>query len=106
MRVMTHVQQRQEQQGKMYCDDDRHTQKAHKLNKGRLIESNPNGHKTLKPVSIGWGDDNTQRNCVHVQFEQTEPTEPTTPTSRSMSCSTPSMPVNSHFYRFRLSSVV
>jgi len=30
----------------------------------------PNGYKTLKPVRIGWGDANTQRNCVHVQFEQ------------------------------------
>jgi len=30
----------------------------------------PNGYKTAKPVRIGWGDANTQRNCVHVQFEQ------------------------------------
>ena len=29
-----------------------------------------NGYKTAKPVRIGWGDANTQRNCVHVQFEQ------------------------------------
>jgi len=28
------------------------------------------GYKTAKPVRIGWGDANTQRNCVHVQFEQ------------------------------------
>ena len=29
----------------------------------------PNGHRTTKPVRIGWGDANTQRNCVHVQFD-------------------------------------
>lgn len=36
---------------------------------GKDIEL-PNGHRTSKPVRIGWGDANTQRNCVHVQFDQ------------------------------------
>ena len=34
----------------------------------------PDGYKTMKPVRIGWGDANTQRNCVHVQFEQNSAT--------------------------------
>ena len=46
-----------------------HAEKAKAALDGKhLILSN--GYKTAKPVRIGWGDANTQRNCVHVQFEQ------------------------------------
>ena len=49
-----------------------HAEKAKAALDGQHLSIIEENYKTAKPIRIGWGDANTQRNCVHVQFESNQ----------------------------------
>ncbi|ETO07427.1 hypothetical protein RFI_29961 [Reticulomyxa filosa] len=48
-----------------------HAEKAKATLDGKFLTIPGTNQQTERPIRIGWGDANTQRNCVHVQFDST-----------------------------------
>jgi RNA recognition motif-containing protein len=46
-----------------------HAEKAKATLDGKYLLIPGSNEQTERPIRIGWGDANTQRNCVHVQFD-------------------------------------
>ncbi|ETO09431.1 hypothetical protein RFI_27944 [Reticulomyxa filosa] len=46
-----------------------HAEKAKAMLDGKFLTIPGTDEQTERPIRIGWGDANTQRNCVHVQFD-------------------------------------
>ncbi|ETO28118.1 hypothetical protein RFI_09014, partial [Reticulomyxa filosa] len=54
-----------------------HAEKAKATLDGKFLTIPGTDQQTQRPIRIGWGDANTQRNCVHVQFDSTHVTHHT-----------------------------
>jgi len=46
-----------------------HAEKAKSTLDGKYLTIPGSNEQTDRPIRVGWGDANTQRNCVHIQFD-------------------------------------